>query len=288
MSEIFSCTTPAILLRRIDFCDNDLILTFFSLISGKISMIAKSAKKSRKRFSGAFDLFSLFDIVFTKSKDRLPMLQEAMIRLPFCNIRSDFKKTAYASYFVETVNNWVEPEEAQPQIFDLLCEILNRLDRSEMSDELISIVFQMAISAISGFSPNFATCCMCNAELSSLKEPGIGVNCSKGGLLCLPCSLKVETRDRASLPKLYLSKGTIKQLQWIEGGDWNKIAKMRFSSRSIQESLDFLETFVQYHLGKASNSLSVLNQIRDKVVANGRSPFRPDARCITSEECRDR
>ncbi len=270
MSEILSYTSPAILLRRIDFCDNDLILTFFSLVSGKISMIAKSAKKSRKRFSGAFDLFSLFDIVYTKSKDRLPILQEAVIRFPFCKIRSDFKKTAYASYFIETVFNWVEPEVAQPKVFDLLCQILHRLDISEMSDELISIVFQMAFSAISGCSPNFTTCCMCNVKLSSLKEPGVGVNFSKGGFICLECNLKEDKQDHgASKPKLYLSKGTIKQLQWIEGGNWNKIAKIRFSPQSIQDCLVFLETFVQYHLGKASNSLSVLNQIRNKPGTNG-------------------
>ncbi len=50
---------PAILIRRIDYGDNDLIITFFTRDFGKTSAIAKSAKKSVKRFRGVLELFSL-------------------------------------------------------------------------------------------------------------------------------------------------------------------------------------------------------------------------------------
>ncbi|MBU4287277.1 MAG: recombination protein O N-terminal domain-containing protein, partial [Proteobacteria bacterium] len=54
-----SFSTPAIVLRRIDFGDYDLIINFFTLNKGKISVIAKSAKKSVKRFSGVLEPFSV-------------------------------------------------------------------------------------------------------------------------------------------------------------------------------------------------------------------------------------
>ncbi|MGD2024091.1 MAG: recombination protein O N-terminal domain-containing protein, partial [Desulfobacterales bacterium] len=63
-------STPAILLRRLDYGDFDLILTFLSLQRGKISLIAKSAKKSKKRFAGVLELFSLIDIVVSTGKRR--------------------------------------------------------------------------------------------------------------------------------------------------------------------------------------------------------------------------
>ena len=72
-------TTPAILLRRIDYGDFDLILTFLSLKRGKISLIAKSAKKSKKRFAGILELFSHMEVVASTGKGRgLPVLQEAV------------------------------------------------------------------------------------------------------------------------------------------------------------------------------------------------------------------
>ncbi|MBW1745923.1 MAG: DNA repair protein RecO [Deltaproteobacteria bacterium] len=58
-----SFSTPAIVLRRIDFGDYDLIVSFFTLNKGKISVIAKSAKKSVKRFSGVLEPFSVLEVV---------------------------------------------------------------------------------------------------------------------------------------------------------------------------------------------------------------------------------
>jgi DNA repair protein RecO (recombination protein O) len=252
-------TTPAILLRRVDFGDNDLILTFFSQTRGKISLIAKSARKSRKRFCGALDLFSVFDLVCSSGRGRLPVLQETSIKHPFCRIRSDFKKTAYACYFVEIINNWMEPDVSQPRVFDLLYQVLERLDRSDLPDELLSIVFQMTLMIISGFSPNFSTCCHCHADMDCLNTRRIGINFAKGGLICSACNAAVS-------PMITLSRGTIKQLQWMGCGNWNKIARARFSDQSIQESLGFLEAFVPYHLGKEPKSLSVLRQFRNEQI----------------------
>lgn len=248
-------TTPAILLRRVDFGDNDLILTFFSLTRGKISLIAKSARNSRKRFCGVLDLFSALDLVGSTGHGRLPVLLEATLKHPFCRIRSDFLKTTYASYFAEIINNWMEPEVAQPRTFDLLYQVLDRLDRGDLPDELLSIVFQMTLMTISGFSPNFSACCLCHTEMDCLNGCRIGINFAGGGLVCASCNTAVS-------PVVYLSRGTIKNLQWIGCGNWNKIARARFSAEAIRESLGFLEAFVPYHLGKEPKSLSVLRQFR--------------------------
>ena len=63
-------STPAIMLRRIEFGDNDLICTFFSLQQGKVSLIAKSAKKSTKRFSGILELFCLLQVVYNTGRTK--------------------------------------------------------------------------------------------------------------------------------------------------------------------------------------------------------------------------
>ncbi|MGB5991698.1 MAG: recombination protein O N-terminal domain-containing protein, partial [Desulfobacterales bacterium] len=40
-----SFSTPAIVLRRIDYGEYDFVITLFTLRNGKVSVIAKSAKK---------------------------------------------------------------------------------------------------------------------------------------------------------------------------------------------------------------------------------------------------
>ena len=72
-------SSPAILLRRMDYGDFDVIITFFTLNRGKLSLIAKSAKKSVKRFAGILELFSVLEVVAGSGRNKgLSVLQEAV------------------------------------------------------------------------------------------------------------------------------------------------------------------------------------------------------------------
>jgi recombinational DNA repair protein (RecF pathway) len=65
-----SLSTPAIILRRIEYGDFDLILSFLTLEKGKLSAIAKSARKSTKRFGGILELFAALDILCSSKAQR--------------------------------------------------------------------------------------------------------------------------------------------------------------------------------------------------------------------------
>ncbi len=135
-------TTPAIMLRRIDFGEADLIITFFTLEKGKIPVIAKSAKKSVRRFAGILDLFSVLHLVCSPGRGKLPILQEASMRRPFDKIRSDVKKTAYASYWAELLNEWMEEHKRQELLYGLFQQTLAGLDSGVMPADELSILFQ--------------------------------------------------------------------------------------------------------------------------------------------------
>ena len=61
-------STVGIVLRRREYGDFDLIVTFLTQDHGKITLIAKSAKKSAKRFPGILEPFSQLQISFRKSQ----------------------------------------------------------------------------------------------------------------------------------------------------------------------------------------------------------------------------
>lgn len=251
-------TLPAIVLRRVDFGDYDLILTLFTLDKGKISAIAKSAKKSTKRFGGILELFSVLQVVCSSTKDReLMLLREAALINSFSGIRGDLKKTAYASYFAELINVWTEAGSEQESLYNLLYYVLEQLDTCQIPEEILSIIFQMRFVVIAGICPDLSVCMRCRTVIDSIKEDRVAFDFSKGGIICQKCA-------GISVNRLFLSKGTIKQLLWVESGDLSKAAKIRFSSPSVKEGLDFLESYTAYHLGKELQSLRFLKQIRKK------------------------
>lgn len=251
-----SFSTPAILLRRIDFGDYDLILSLFTLHEGKVSVIAKSAKKSAKRFSGILELFSVLQVVCTTGRRKgLPVLKEASLKQPFSSIRADIKKTAYASYWAELVNEWMEDGVKQASLYYLLEHVLGELDKGQTAGAAISTLFQMRFMSMAGFCPNLRQCSICQAETEKMKDNRIMFDFAKGGLICSRCA-------SASRGQTYLSKGTIKQLLWIESGELNKAKRIRFTHQTLREAMEILEEFVPYHLGKKPRSLEFLRHIR--------------------------
>jgi DNA repair protein RecO (recombination protein O) len=83
----------------------------------------------------------------------------------------------------------------------------------------------------------------------------LGIEIAQGGIACPGCLPATAEPHR-------LSKGTIKQLLWVAGGDLTRATRIKFSPRALRESQEFLESFVPYHLGRQPRSLRVLRQLR--------------------------
>jgi DNA repair protein RecO (recombination protein O) len=255
-------STPAILLRRIAFGDYDLIVTLFTQAQGKTSAIAKSAKKSVKRFCGVLEPFSLLNVVLTQSKRKgMSVLQEASLENPFFRIREDIIKTAYASYWAELIYLWMAEGEPQEPLYQLMLHVLAELNHGETPVEVLSILFQMRFLSLAGFRPNFDHCHACKTCLDQIRHASVVSDPSKGGIACPTCEYPTKGR-------LEISKGTLKQLMWTDGGDLERAARVRFAPAAIAEGLNFLETFVPFHIGKAPKSLKVLRDVRQSIRKN--------------------
>jgi len=257
MSNFF---TPAIMLRRVEYGDHDLILTFLTKADGKISAIAKHAKKSVKRFAGVLELFSCLQIVCAASSKRgkpggLAILKEASILDPFCEIRADVVKTAYASYWAELINGWMESDVKNNAIYTLFLDALAAIARRDKTERETSVIFQMKFLAESGLTPNLAQCMVCHVGIDAIKSKEIGFNLEKGGLVCPVCAGTTAIH-------LHLSKGTVKQLLWIAEKTMAQAQRTRFSPTILEESTRLLEAFVPFHMGKEPKSLRFLRQLR--------------------------
>jgi len=238
-----SFSTDAILLKKIEYGDHDFIISFLTESKGKISVIAKNAKKSIKRFSGALDLFSVNHI-------------HADLENGFVNIRYDVLKTAYASFWVELIHFWLEEDKVQSDLYDLLFFSLDALTTGGISKEVISLLFQIRFMKISGFSPNIEICDICKTMVDGMEQKNIWFDFKEGRIICQNC---VKTRSKYGMT---VSKGTLKQLFWMNNSDINRADRMKFSNLAIKEGEMLLEAFISFHMGREFKSLQFLKQIR--------------------------
>lgn len=253
--------TNAILLRKIEYGDHDLIVTFMTQTRGKTTVMAKNAKKSVKRFSGALDLFSLNHIQGTfpkKNKDALVTLAQTDLENGFANIRYDIFKTAYASYWVEMTHLWLEEGRAQPRLYDLLVFSLDMLNRSDMPKEVLSLLFQIRFMSISGFAPNMHRCESCNTLVDNIPVKTLRFDFQEGRIICPGC------RVNGSGYGMDVSKGTLKQLFWMNTTDMQRADRIRFSSFAVKEGQLLLESFIPFHIGQEFKSLNFLRRLRQE------------------------
>ncbi len=249
-------SSPAIMLRAVEHGDYDKIVTFFTLKRGKISLIAKGAKKSIKRFAGALELFSVLNLVWSYGRGRgLPILQEASIVHPFEQIRTNIIWTAYASYWCELVYAWMEQGQQQSSVYRLLKHTLDQLNRRSMSEHALHITFQVRFMTISGFRPGFDHCNICRTPLEGFGRSSVAFDVRRGGVICEKCA------PQEAVP-LFLSKGTVKLLRWVLNAPLEKLNRLRFSRQAIEESQRMLEAFVPYYLGKETKSMNFLKQLK--------------------------
>jgi len=262
-------STEAILLRKIEYGDHDYIITFLSRSRGKISVMAKNAKKSVKRFSGALDLFSVNHIQCTfpkKNKHAMIILSQTDLENGFVNIRYNLFKTAYACYWVELIYLWLEEGKKQTMLYDLLFFVLDMLNRSDIKMEVLSLLFQIRFMGLSGFSPNIQSCENCNTLVDSIQQESVRFDFREGRIICRNCLEKI-TKPESRLGSRYgmgVSKGTLKQLFWINSVDIQRADRIKFSLLAIKEGEILLESFIPFHVGREFKSLKFLRQLRQE------------------------
>ena len=74
--------TRALLLARVVFGESDLVVTLLSWADGKVSALAKGARKSQKRFGGALEPFQTLSVALEERRGDLWSLQRAEVQRP--------------------------------------------------------------------------------------------------------------------------------------------------------------------------------------------------------------
>jgi DNA repair protein RecO (recombination protein O) len=119
--------TEAIVLRLTDYGEADRIVSLFTLEHGKLSGIARGAKRSRKRFGGALEAFAHLKLQLHLGTG-LANLVSADILGIFPGVRAELTKIGFAAYACELVERLTPEEEPNPRLFRLLYCYLERLD----------------------------------------------------------------------------------------------------------------------------------------------------------------
>lgn len=139
--------TRAIVLNALTYGESDLIVTLLSEDEGVIKGFAKGAAKSRKRFAGCFEPFTLISAGIRVKDDGLSKIDSADIIKAHYGIRESLERIGAGAVMLEAAAT-LEPG-PHAGAFALLEETLGLLEKSA-DPHCLAIVFLVKMLAVSG------------------------------------------------------------------------------------------------------------------------------------------
>jgi len=178
--------TDAITIRYADYSNTSRIFTFYTRRFGRISALAKGAKRRYSRLVGHVDLLSFGEIVFIsgRTRDRLHILTEACAFETFPAIREDLARFYAACHAVQLVNAMTAEDDPSPELFDCLLELLRWLERG-IEPTVPLFAFEAHLLVLTGFMPELSSCVACGKPN---RQKTAAFSSALGGILCERCS----------------------------------------------------------------------------------------------------
>ena len=226
--------TEAIVLDCFEHGESDIIVTFLSRDGGRLSAIAKGAKRSKKRFVNKLELFSFLHINYQVTPNRsLTFLSEAELYTSFLNIRQNYDLYGTASIIREFLLIATREGEVGDSLFRLGLWAFHNIDQNNNPPAVLTFFLTKFYDAI-GYRPDFSACSSCSICLqTSLRY---SFDTTTGGLVCSRCA---GTGTRL----LRLSMGTIKILLAVQDQPLSRLHRLKISGNSLQESLSLLHDY---------------------------------------------
>lgn len=206
-----SVETRAFVLRTVDYGDSHVIVTLLGRDLGKFSAMARSAKKSKKRFGGSLlPLRGLTATVTFRPNRDMANLDQATVAHDYPGLENTFEKITIASYATELVRNALRDGDEANETFELLHGFYGSLAGADDDVDVLRAVlyhFELSLMRVSGSAPSLRACHRCGKQWTQMKK----LRCLRDGhgLVCGAC---VRRGERFGV----LSTQTLTVLHYLE------------------------------------------------------------------------
>jgi DNA repair protein RecO (recombination protein O) len=157
--------SEAIVLRTYPLREADLLVTLFTRAEGKVKGVARSAKKSKRRFGGALEPLTWVRAYYDNREG------QELSRLDSCDILEsplsttvDYPRVVALEHVAEMLDELLPDREANDAIFRLAVSVLHQLRAGEIWMPLT--YFQLWLVRLVGFLPELGECLECGVALN--------------------------------------------------------------------------------------------------------------------------
>ena len=223
--------TTGIVLRRIDFGEADQMVHILTQDQGKVTVLAKGARRLKSRFLGKLELLSYVKLTYFQGRG-LGHLNEVESKTPIQETDLNLRSRSLLFYVAEVTHKLIPDGQECGPTFELLHDFLARFEIS--SAEPLFYGYLVKLLAELGFMADWSHCNESNQKLD----------------LSQPYFLSVH--DGSLTQQVYLAQGApplhsslIKWVNFMQKADFEQLKKIRASQKECDDMNQLIKTILQ-------------------------------------------
>ena len=232
--------TNAIVLSKLKYRDNDLIIKCYTQKEGIVSYLLKGVLKSKKGSKVAYyQLLTQLQLVTDFKRSRsLQYIKEVKINHLYSSLHTNVLKSAIVMFLAEVLSSSLQEEEQNDTLFNYLEATLQWLDTHD-SFANFHLLFLLNLTKHLGFYP----------DISQIEAPYFNLEAGK------------FQEDKQS--KYSISNENLTLLKQLLGTTFDALETVRINAKQRQSFLSLILVYFELHLGtfKKPKSLQIFNDV---------------------------
>ena len=243
--------SEAIVLRSYPLREADLLVTLFTRAEGKVRGVARSAKKSKRRFGGALEpltyVRAFYDVREGQELARLDSFE--VLESPLSSEVS-YARAVALGHIAELLDELLPDREANDAIFRLTLSVLQVLTGPDVWMPVT--YFELWLTRLVGFLPELTECIVCGRSLNSSRA---WFHALADGLMCADdkrlASSEISSESRDLAARMFRAP-----VESFVGLPWPK--------SQCADLRKFLIQTLQRHIEKKLVTAAMLEKLGDK------------------------
>ena len=245
----------AIVIGGIKYSETSKIIKLFTEDFGKVSLIAKGARRKKSDFRGVVENFNFIEAVFIPGKKELHTLVECYLFDNFYLLKDNLQRLAVAYKSASLIDETQPIEDPSPEVFELLLQTLRQLNcqRNYFS---LAIAFQFQLLYPSGFLSQFNLCAVCGRPL--------GKTAKAGPVFYHPAESRFVCGRKQCTPHeklLEISPGSFEIMRTLSRTRIDRAHTLKLSRAQFTEIDSLLKRMFEYTLERRPRAVDLLDHV---------------------------
>ena len=229
--------TSGIIISESNLGDYDKMLTMLTPGLGKISCVAKGARRPRSALLAGTQLFCFGEYMMYKGTNTYNINSCSTIEV-FYNVRIDLDKLNYVAEITRLIQDTTTENQNSYNILQLLLNTIYVISETDKNLDLVMSIFKLRLISILGFKPHIEKCTNCgekeNIKYFSLRDNG----------------LKCEVSGKQDKSAVEINEGTLNAIKYAILAPAKKLYSFKVSEESIRELKIISKLYINDKLDK--------------------------------------